>query len=237
MEGRAANGGNGSGFRTTETGDDAPDLEPVNNGWPSLELMYEEYSTGCKYFGSVNGGAVFPIEMKDLMWVTKFQEWCGRNFRFIPKAITKEAFADYRDAALLKATKRDTEVGYTPEEKTADVVMRMLQRQLPRVVQLWESDKEDLSQEGFFEILEIEGKVYVVIGSKTLYYRIKRWEMDFKMGTKLDLDMVTKYLKSVAAFQFDRTSGRGPGVSGGNKYRSQYALPIEFVQGYERVIA
>jgi hypothetical protein len=57
------------------------------------------------------------------------------------------------------------------------------------------------------------------------------------MRINIGLREIGNFLGSVPGnFQFDRVTGRGPGVSGGNKYRSQYALPIEFVQGYERVL-
>jgi hypothetical protein len=116
-----------SGFHTEE---DVPKVEP-KKGWGELEMVFEVLDTECSYFARWRGTEnYFSIEMKDLMYTSKFQEWCGKHYRFIPPDLTKSEFVAFRDAALERAEEREVPVGVKQCEQTAAVVMLVLKRQL-----------------------------------------------------------------------------------------------------------
>jgi len=206
-------------------------------GWGTLYLVKEFMSKqGYKYFGRMDDGTEFPIDMKDLMWTHKFQEWVGRNYGYIPEDIHATAFQTYRDDALARAVEREAPVGAKLEEQIADIVMRVLKWQAPKLLNCEERGIEPISAEIFCELMEIRGCKYLVVGTKDLLYRIKdRW-IDDKMGLKLDHDKVARYLASIkGSFQFDRVTGRceAMGIMGtDNKRRSKVAVPLDFIQEY-----
>lgn len=220
-----------NGFKTT---DDAPEVEQ-SHSWGSWDLFYENISTGRRYSSRFNGGEEKPIEMKEIMYMTKCQEWCGRHYGYIPPSIHKTQFEAFRDAAMARAVERATPIGVTPEEQTAVVVMHILKSQITALISNRAQGLDPVETE-LCELVTIKDRDYIVIGAQSLYVRIKRWWMDQRSGVLVDQRQVTGYLEFIPGhMQFDKVSGKLDGFSGSNnnKRRSKYAVPMDFVQQYE----
>jgi hypothetical protein len=109
--------------------------------------------------------------MKELMYMSKFQEWCGRHYGYIPENLHKTKYEAFRDAAMARAVERATPIGVTPEEQVAVVVMHILKSQIPASISNRDQGLDPVETE-LCELVTIKGHDYIVIGAQSPYVRI-----------------------------------------------------------------